>query len=313
MVKKKASLVLGSLGLILGAPTLAADDNIICNGGAKPVLSVADFDANGVVNADDMLLIKKAIKRENYYAFYDVNVDGELDKKDLRRARQDLGMQSTLIDRQLALLFHRVKQYQLVDSKQELQATGFYQIAGSLAGHGEHWTDQVDPVEGDFWRPNGLNVPKNGKSVKGVFWAVDAVPVFENGATDYPLPGGEWETQRVVEFAQHAPKFTVSDEEKWHTHAGLCITVEMRSAGPELVLNQHTTFAECQALPSLVKRPGTDYNFWDNIWMLHAWMFDLNPNGIFANTHPCVDPDSPTEDTINGDRPVPPFFQHHHG
>ena len=48
-----------------------------------------------------------------------------------------------------------------------------------------------------------------------------------------------------------------------------------------------------------------------NFWMLHVWLFDLNPNGVFGGTHPCVDPDAPPESSINGDREVPPFFAHH--
>jgi len=42
--------------------------------------------------------------------------------------------------------------------------------------------------------------------------------------------------------------------------------------------------------------------------MLHVWMFNLNPNGIFAGTHPDVDPDSVSEESLNGDREVPMFF-----
>jgi hypothetical protein len=305
------------VGISLFSAVVMADDDgdedrRICNGAALPILTVADFDGSGVVDQNDMVLIKKARKRENYYAFYDVNVDGKLDKDDIRRAEMDIGLQSTPSDRVLALLFHRVKQYQIMDSRQEINATGFYKITYSLAGHGEHWSNFIDGDEETFLRPAGLNVTKKDGEIKGVYWAIDAVPVFENGATDYPQPGGEWETQRVIAYADQPPTYTGRPDETWHTHAGLCITVEMLDQGPDLVLNQHTTFAECQARPSLAKDPQTGYNSWANLWMLHAWMFDFNPNGLFANTHPCVDPDSPPEHVINGDREVPPFFNHHH-
>lgn len=302
-------------GLLCLAPvTLLADDEEqeICNGGVQPILSVADFNGDGTVTEKDITIIKKAVKKENYYAFYDVNLDGKLDRRDIRRAKHDLGLSSNLTEQLLAYLFHRTKQYQLIDSPEEMMATGFSTIADSIAGHGQHWIDFVDPVEGNFWRPNGLNFSKNDQTVKGVFWSKDAIPVFENGATDYPTPGGLWETQRVIAFADTPPIFTGDPSEVWHTHAGLCITAEGTFESPVISLNQHTTFAECQALPSIYKVPGTNYNPWFNQWMLHAWMFDLNPNGIFGNTHPCVDPQSPDEATINGDRPVPPFFQHHH-
>ena len=42
-------------------------------------------------------------------------------------------------------------------------------------------------------------------------------------------------------------------------------------------------------------------------------MFDLKPNATFANTHPCIDTDAPSEDDINVGRDVPPYFQHHSG
>jgi hypothetical protein len=321
MFKLHYKTICVGLGLSICSQIALSDDDIddvkhkhdhdICTGAAQPILSVADFDGNGIVDDNDIILIKKVEKRDIYYAFYDINVDGELDEEDIKRAKMDLGLESTIADRWLALLFHRVKQYQLYDSPQEATATGFYKITYSLAGHGEHWTNIVDGEDETFLRPAGLNVTKKEGFVKGVFWAIDAAPVFEGGATDYPTPGGEWETQRVVAYADQPPRFTGRPDEKWHTHAGLCITVEMMDTGPELVVNQHTTFAECQARPSLIKDPQTGYNSWRNLWMLHAWMFDLNPNGFFANTHPCVDPDSPPEEVINGDREVPPFFDHH--
>ena len=121
---------------------------------------------------------------------------------------------------------------------------------------------------------------------------------------------------RVIAFAGHAPKFTSSPHEQWHTHAGLCFTTETVDGKKRIVLNQHTAFLECQAIPSedkLGTSPIGPVNPWVNIWMLHVWMFDLNPNGLFANTHPCLDPHAVDEATINNGRPVPPFFQHHGG
>ncbi len=29
-------------------------------------------------------------------------------------------------------------------------------------------------------------------------------------------------------------------------------------------------------------------NRWTNFWMIHAWIYKLNPTGLFANTHPDV-------------------------
>ena len=305
------------LGCVIPLTTALADEdhhehNKICQGSAPPILETADFDGNGIVNQNDIVLLKKAKKREIYYAFYDINADGKINRQDIRQAQSDLGKSSSSLDQQKAILFHQVSQFQLTDSKQELAATRYNEIAGSLAGHGEHWFYNLPSSPDNPYRPGGINYSKDDNSAKGVFWSVDALPVFENGATDYPAPGGDWMTSRVIAFAGAAPKLTESPDEHWHTHAGLCVTAQMGASGPEPVLNQHTSFAECQAQPTLFKTAG-EVNAWFNIWMLHGWMFDLNPAGFFANTHACLDQNSPAEHTINGGRTVPEFFMMHHG
>jgi len=50
---------------------------------------------------------------------------------------------------------------------------------------------------------------------------------------------------------------------------------------------------------------------WTNFWMVHMWIYDLNPKGLFGGAHPCVEPNGPSDKTINGDRPVPHFFKGH--
>ncbi|MDH5324872.1 MAG: dockerin type I domain-containing protein [Gammaproteobacteria bacterium] len=307
--------VYGLIGLICVTPvTLLADDDDreICTGSAPPILNVADFNGDGVVSDADIVIIRKVIEKENYYAFYDLNADGRLNRQDILKAKQDLGLRSQPTERFLAYMFHRNKQYQLIDTAEELSATGFAAITPALSGHGEHWDDFIQDGEADIWNPDGVNYSAESHTVKGMYWNKSAIPVFEQGATDYPTPGGQWQSQRVVGFADHPPRFTGSPDEKWHTHAGLCITAEGTFENPVISLNQHTTFEECQSLPSIYKDPNTNLNPWFNIWMLHAWMFDLNPNGVFAGTHPCADPNAPSESSINGDRPVPSFFQQHH-
>jgi len=282
----------------------------IC-GSVRPILSVADVNGNGVVDDDDIKLIKIAKEKDIYYALYDFDTNGVVDDEDINIAKQQLGQTSKIVDRQFALLFNRNKQFQEMEDITEITSLGYVVTAPSLAGHGEHWNDFVKPIEADFLRPTGVNIPKSRDRISGMFWIVSAVPVFENGATDYPTPGGEWEKQHVVSFSDTPPKLFLTPDEMWHNHAGLCTTVEDNGSGPKPVLYQHMTYADCQDKPSLVQDPNTNKNYWSNIWMLHTWMFDLNPAGIFANTNACVDPDSPPEYTINGDRTVPPFFEHH--
>ena len=306
-------------GLLIGTllpfnPLMADDDHDndqkICMGKASPILSVADFDGNGIVNSDDIIIIKRARKHEIYYAFYDINADGEFNWNDIRHAQSDLGKKSNSLDQQKAILFHQLKQLQIIDNEPELIATQYVKLAPSLAGHGEHWSYNLPSNSENIYRPDGVNFSADDNTAKGIFWSQDATPVFENGATDFPDPAGKWINSRVVSFAGQPPKYTNSPDEKWHTHAGLCITANYSPNGLVPVLHQHSSFAECQAFPSVVKTGG-DYNVWFNIWMLHGWMFDLNPDGFFAGTHPCTDPGSIMEHTINEGRAVPPFFQHH--
>lgn len=286
-------------------------------GQPDPILSTADFNGDGIVDKLDKLLVTKAVDRDLYIAFYDINADGELDKKDIEQTEEASGMPSSILDRQKSFLFHQVKQFQHVDSKAELNAMLFRQGTGALAGHGEHWQNEISYLTligqetPNPMRAEGLNVDKDTGKVHALFWGKAALPVFANGATDFPKIPGDWMNSQVIAFADNAPRFTNSTDEVWHTHAGLCSTAEATENGVKLHLNQHTTFLECQALPSIWKTPENPYNGWFNIWMIHAWMFDLNPNGFFAGTHPCLDQDAISEHEINGDREVPHFFRHH--
>ncbi len=322
----KKSLIVFFTYLILSTNLSFADSKKqkLC-GAPASILTTADVDGSGTVDKSDVKLMKKVLKRKKYVAFYDLNADGKFNKKDVEMAKQDLGNVSTPLDRDMAKLFHQVKQFGVVDTTIELKAMGQLKFADSLAGHGQHWINLKgrDAAVGrglsEFYRPEGTNVPEKGDQVAGLFWAQAAIPVFENGATDYPTPGGAWMTSRVIAFAGNPPDFTSANSaiEIWHKHPGLCITVEDVDGTEKLVLNQQTTFLQCQLMPSIRKlgktANGTEINPWVNMWMFHVWMFDLNPNGIFANTHPCIDPDAPSEQEINGGREVPPFFKIHAG
>ena len=118
--------------------TLADDNERQICGSVKPLLSVTDFNGNDVVDPDDVNLISGAVKKDLYYAIYDVDTDGEVDNDDVQIVKQQLGMVSQPIDQQLAFLFNRNKQFQQIDNVSEITAMGYFEIASSLAGHGEH-------------------------------------------------------------------------------------------------------------------------------------------------------------------------------
>ncbi len=296
-----------------------------CGDPARPLLSVADFDGNGRVEYRDLWILLAAKRTGTYYAFFDRNADHVLDRGDMVLAFRDLGKASTAFDRELAQAFKDFGHFQHVDSPGELALLGFLPGTQSLRGHGVHWLNQSGAaatqgaIPADRRRADGLNVPLRADGVWGMFWGSRAQPLFADptaasglSTLDYPTPGGVWETKRVQAFETMPPRFFSSEHENWHPHAGLCAVIEDHGAGLQYVVHQHLSFAECQALPSLGKTGiGSYNNAWSNFWMLHLWMFELNPDGPFAGVHACLDPDAPPEHMINGDREIPPFFQMH--
>lgn len=315
---RKTLLITVSL-LMSSSPQLLAHQHAAasCETKAQPLLTVSDFDGNGKVDGRDISAIARTISKHKYFTIFDRDVDSDVDRNDLLLAARDLGKSSSKHDQQLAKLYNELTALQHANSD-SLVAMGFEPSTGSLSGHGAHWINIFSnlPV-------SGLNVPEDGTSVKGIFYLDNAMPLFNDSSAasglsslDYPQPGGAWIYERVQAFAGQPPTiFPHTTDENWHVHGGLCITTQNLGHGPQFQLDQHTSFMECQSLPSLSKTTvnGVKLNTWVNIWMLHAWMFDLNPQGLFANTHPCLDPHAPLESEINGDRVVPPFFLHHGG
>jgi len=304
------TLLVSGVSLLISPITFAEQHPPVqCGDTAQPLLSVADFNADGSVSYKDIIELSLYKESGKYYAMYDRNADGLLDDYDLQVASNELGKSSTSIDRKLARLYQKTKILQTVSSPIQLQALGFSPITSSLSGHGVHWMNIFSDMP-----VTGINVLEDGSAVKAVYFSKDALPLFsdetlESGMSplDYPSIPGVWMDKRVQAFSNLPPvEPDVSLQHKWHSHAGLCITEQDNGSGAKFVLDQHTSFTECQAIPNTQA-----YNIWVNVWMLHVWLFDLNPGGTFAGMHPCVDPDAPSESDINGDREIPPFFMHH--
>ncbi len=307
--------------------TYASGESASCGDPLSPILQTADFNGDGEVNGRDIAMLAKDHARGSYKSLYDLDADGVVDVDDITLASHAAGAVSSETDQQLAQMYQRFKHLQDLAGIEEISAMGYASFGGTLAFHGDHYMNQAGQLaiagfrDADPLIAEGLNVVSDGSDVPGIFWSQAAVPLFHDPSApgglstlDWPAPEGVWNYERVQAFANTPPDFFPgTEEDRWHTHAGICLTIVDHGSGPEWEANQHVSNAECQALPNLapVEFNGQLVNMWANFWMLHVWMFDLNPNGLFANTHPCIDPDGPSESDINGDREIPPFFQHH--
>jgi len=306
------------LSALLAAPAQAQHGGeAMCGDTAHPLLTAPDFNADGAVDAADVTEVAQAVEAQIYYALYDRDADGALTDADIKATALSLGSSSTTADRFRASTYQRYKHLQTARGAAEIMGQGFSPFPVPLAGHGNHWLSEAGSAallgfrDSTVWVADGLNVPYAADRPWAMFWGQAADPVFEGGASDYPW-GEEWKTQRVVAFGDAPPNFTGEADEKWHTHAGLCVTFlpDNSPYGVAATFHQHTTYAECQSYPSVVKGFYGD-NMWVNIWMLHMWFFELNPAGFYGGVHPCLDPWAPSEGSINEDREVPMFFMHH--
>lgn len=148
-----------------------------------------------------------------------------------------------------------------------------------------------------------------------------------------------WANYPVVRFANPSPQLSGDSVcEAWHAHAGLCMFVNDATGLTEA--HQHTTLNECLQMSDERGSPsppwmgmtvpvplpnGDVYNvqfgstLWLNTWMVHFWLFDLNPLGLYAGWHPTLNLNAPSEASLNNfavntqGRPVTQFFLSNQG
>lgn len=342
---KKILFTIFCSALMVSTATFAGQKNAQCGDAAAPLLSVSDFNADGIVNDTDVSMMAKHMRNKGgYYALYDRNADGALTRADMKLvvADAEAGRTSTAFDQRKAKLYVKFSMFQNMQGAEALMGAGYNPIPVSLRGHGVHWFNQAGMGTMMGMKPadpngaEGLNVDSTDLRVHALFWAAPGMPVFGRlnadgsytnlGASDYPN-GTQWRDLYVIAFSNMPPKFTESEDEMWHNHGGLCMTGSYgtdANGNPTILgrADQYLTFNQCQALESVdemrIEMPdGSKVNLWANFYMIHFWMYNLNPRGFFAGTHPCVEPDGPSEEslmdlikTIESNWTVPEWFRH---
>lgn len=251
---------------------------------ASPVLSKSDFDGDGTVTQNDVQLLAEQIRQDKYIAFFDRNADRALDQKDIAIALAETGSPSTVLDRELAAAYHGSKAYYMLGGA---IADGFVPWTESLWGHGSHWVQRPEKAQLDYTfkpgAPEGLNYDADGR-LWAVFYYAGPSPTRLDG-TKYP-PG-----DRFRPFAQ-APEGFCGDADVWHQHAGGCfrgLNYEHPNMDPAK-LSFREGISPRQCLPACAVERGlpvsSNAKWTPEFYMLHAWIYELNPCGTFAGTHP---------------------------
>lgn len=109
----KISRFLAFALLILQPLFVSADEAATCvEKLTAPVIPVADFDANGIVNGKDIAMLAKYMKKNRnelaYSPLFDRNGDGEIDNIDMHSAARDMGRTSTPAQQRLANINNEV-------------------------------------------------------------------------------------------------------------------------------------------------------------------------------------------------------------
>ncbi|MBF0300749.1 MAG: hypothetical protein HQK51_18690, partial [Oligoflexia bacterium] len=198
---------------------------------ATSLLTVADFNGDGIVDEGDINLLKQQLKDQKYEAIMDRNADGILNDLDLDLAKKDLGKKSSDFDHQLVTIVKVSEQYK--DIKKAI-ADGYRPFTQTLKGHGIHYgrlpikyqsTGILDPnyknilgENPEIAVPTGLNYDEKG-NLLAVFYlrSIDVKKwILTRNEDRGPLMA------RGMRITKEMPKLFASPDESWHTHYGAC-------------------------------------------------------------------------------------------
>jgi len=240
-----------------------------CLAGAKPLLSVADFSGDGIVDNTDLMLLGNVIDKGKYIAFFDRNVDGKVNLKDVNAASQDLGSASTDLDREITEVYWATTKYHALGTA---ALDGYVPFTPVAVGHGRHWlqpftfASSAYPNEPQRAKPEGLNYNKDGQ-IQAVYWGQSALTdssghIISEPPADFFTPG------------------SANEPINWHHHENACIT--------NLGFIDKVHYQEGVSPVQCIQRQGLADGISTSFYMMHLWLYYLNPNGAFSMTHPCA-------------------------
>lgn len=251
---------------------------------ATPVLSTSDFDGDGTVTQKDVRLLAEQIGKSQYIAFFDRNADHALDRQDIAIAQAEAGSSSTQLDRELAAAYHGTKAYQFLPGA---IANDFVPWSESIWGHGTHWVQRPERATLDYTfkpgEPEGLNYDANGR-----LWAV----FYYSGPSPTRLNGTKYGAGDSFRPFSQVPEGFCGNTDVWHQHAGACfkgLNYEQPNMDPAK-LSFREGLSPRQCLETCAAERGlpvsSNVKWAPEFYMLHAWIYELNPCGTFAGTHP---------------------------
>jgi hypothetical protein len=291
------SAVLGAALLV--APGCMAEDETVSSGsqememdgdgghggghhcpGPSPVMQVGDFDGDGVVGGPDVDMLSAHVEAGDYAAFFDMNVDGVLDGKDVSIVARNIGEAGTARDAQMAALWATVEPYRNINNA---FAAGYVPFTPDLKGHGIHFANfdliysYADRGGFNADQPEGLNYTAQGELVAAFFYGLGAIDLYDYGYA--PVPDTYFQ-----QFPPPHPTFDGLMPHAWHQHIGPCFG---GATQPILGFDQCMTEQACYDVGGQLWSP--------QFHMLHVWLIELNECGPFGGIDEDISVNAPEE------------------
>ena len=270
--------------------------------GATSILGVPDFNGDGNVdNADvrDIIARYEAVDGDDlYHPLYDTNANGEIDNYDIENVIHALGEDVPLLDQHIAQATQATMQYYGSGGLEQAIADGYVPTTQEAMGHGFHYanfdifTETKHLEQTDITRPVGLNFDNEGNLI--------AVYYLREPLTQEATPDNPFGPFLIDPNDDNPPSsFDSLSSDDWHEHESSWITDTGNLDSPESVFFEEDVPVEIIASraqqANLTFYPESDIFYSPKVWMLHGWFHSLNPNGVFANTHPEIAQYSPLE------------------